>query len=53
MKTKMKNILKKGLVIMSIYLVFTFYLFLAADRIERLNKNAKLENTGYIINIFK
>ncbi len=35
---KLKNILKKGLLIFSLYLTFTLYLFIAADRIERLDK---------------
>lgn len=35
----MKNILKKGIIIVGIYLVFAAYILMASDRIERLDKN--------------
>ena len=33
----MKKLLKKGLILLAIYGIFTAYLFLASERIERLN----------------
>lgn len=35
----MKKIIKKGIIIAGIYLVFTAYIFMASDRIERLEKD--------------
>ena len=39
----MKNVLKKGLVLLVIYGVFTAYLFLASERIERLEREDDTE----------
>ena len=38
----MINIVKKGLVILSIYSIFAIYLLFACDRIERLDNNEEL-----------
>ena len=35
----MKNILRKGAIIISIYLIFTVYLLCASERFERLEEN--------------
>lgn len=35
----MKKIIKKGIIIVGIYTIFTMYLFMASNRIERLDKN--------------
>ena len=35
----MKKIIKKGIIIVGIYMVFAAYLFMVSDRIERLDKN--------------
>lgn len=35
----MKKIIKKGIIIIGIYAIFTAYLLMASDRIERLEKN--------------
>lgn len=35
----MKNIFKKGLIILGVYAIFTAYLLFACDRIERLDEN--------------
>ncbi len=35
----MKNIIKKGIIVLGIYFVFTAYLFMASDRIERLEQD--------------
>ena len=42
----MKNVLKKGLVILGIYAIFTAYLLFACDRIERLDKNDNTEKVN-------
>ena len=42
----MKSILKKGLIIVGIYAIFTAYLFMASDRIERLDKNDSTEKVN-------
>lgn len=34
----MKKIIEKGMAILTIYLIFTAYLFFACDRIERLEE---------------
>jgi hypothetical protein len=47
----MKNILKKGLIILTVYLIFTLYLFAVSARIERLNNNESNEKVGVSINI--
>ena len=40
----MKNVLKKGFVLLGIYLAFTAYLFLASERMENLENNEQIEN---------
>ncbi len=47
----MKNIIKKGLIVLGVYIIFTFYLFVASERIERLEQNNGIEKTGVMINI--
>ena len=42
----MMNVLKKGLVILGIYSIFTVYLLFACDRIERLDNNDDLEKVN-------
>ena len=42
----MMNVLKKGLVILGIYSIFTAYLLFASDRIERLDENDELEKVN-------
>lgn len=39
----MKKIIKKGIIIIGIYLIFAMYLFMASNRIERLDKNDSTE----------
>ena len=45
----MKKILKKGLIIVGIYAIFTAYLFMASDRIERLEENDSNEKVNVSI----
>lgn len=42
----MKKIIKKGIVIAGIYLVFTAYILMASNRIERLDKNDSTEKVN-------
>ena len=42
----MKKIIKKGIIIVGIYLVFAAYILMASDRIERLDKNSSTENVN-------
>ena len=35
---KLKKSIKRGFIVVSIYMVVTFCLFMAADRVERLEK---------------
>ncbi len=42
------NYLKKGLVIIMIYLLFALFIVLASNRIERLDHNGNLEEGGSI-----
>ena len=42
----MKNIIKKGIIIVGIYAIFAAYLLMASDRIERLDKNDDLEKVN-------
>lgn len=49
----MEKILKKGLIIGSIYLIFILYLFMACNRIERLDSNNNTENVGVSLNLSK
>jgi len=43
----MKKMIKKGLILLLIYGVFTAYLFLASERIERLDQ----EDDSEIVNV--
>ena len=45
----MKNVLKKGLIIVGIYAIFSAYLFLASNRIERLDNNDDTEKVNVTI----
>lgn len=47
----MKNLFKKGIIILGVYVIFTLYLFAVSERIERLDNGNKIENTGVAINI--
>jgi len=42
----MKKIIKKGIIIIGIYAIFTAYLLMASDRIERLDKNDNTETVN-------
>ena len=46
----MKEICKKGFIIMVIYLLFAAYLLLVSNRIERLEKQDELESVNVSIN---
>ncbi len=48
----MKNVLKKGIIILGVYIIFTLYLFVASERIERLDENNGTEKE-VAINIFE
>lgn len=39
----MRNIIKKGIIIIGIYLVFAAYILMASNRIERLDKDDSTE----------
>ena len=45
----MKKVLEKGLFLLSIYMVFTAYLFLASDRIENLENSDDIEYVNVAI----
>ena len=45
----MKRLLKKGFVLLVIYGVFTAYLFLASERIERLDREDESEKVNVSI----
>lgn len=47
----MKKIFKNGIIILGAYVIFMIYLFAASERIERLDNNNNLENTGVAIKI--
>ena len=49
----MKNVLKKGIIILGVYIIFTLYLFVASERIERLENNSKIGNEEVTLNISK
>ena len=42
----MKKIIKKGIIIIGIYAIFTAYLLMASNRIERLDKDENLEKVN-------
>lgn len=42
----MKKIIKKGIIIVGIYLLFAAYILMASDRIERLDKNDNTEKVN-------
>ena len=42
----MKKIIKKGIIIVGIYAIFTAYLLMASTRIERLDKDENLEKVN-------
>ena len=45
----MKEFLKKGLILLAVYGVFTAYLFLASERIERLDREDDSEKVNVSI----
>lgn len=47
----MKKLFKKGIIILGVYIIFMIYLFAVSERIERLDSDNNLENTGVAINI--
>ena len=47
----MTNILKKGIIILGIYLIFVLYLFYASKRIEILDKTQKENTIPVAVNI--
>lgn len=48
-EVKMKKIIRKGIVILTIYFIFTVYLFCASERIERLEENESTEKVNVTI----
>ena len=42
----MKKIIKKGIIVVGIYLIFATYILMASDRIERLDKNDGTEKVN-------
>ncbi len=42
----MKKIIKKGIIIVGIYLLFAAYILMASNRIERLDKDENLEKVN-------
>lgn len=49
----MKEFIKEGLIILGIYFILIVYLLLASERIERLEKEEKLELVNVRINYNK
>lgn len=49
----MKKIIRKGIIILGVYVLFMTYLLVASERIERLENNNKTEKTSVAINIFE
>ena len=48
------NFFKKGMIILSIYVIFALYLFVAAERIERLDESGVIdEKCGFSVKISK
>lgn len=47
----MENVLKKGIIIVGVYIIFTFYLLAVSERIERLEENGGTEKTSISLNI--
>jgi hypothetical protein len=48
----MKNFVKKGLIFIMVYLVVTLYLFVASERIERLDNDGCIEKVGVEIKLY-
>ena len=42
----MKKIIKKGIIIVGIYLVFAAYILMVSNRIERLDKSDNIEKVN-------
>ena len=54
MNMNLVNYFKKGMIILSIYIIFVLYLFLAAERIERLEEGCVItEKSGISVKIGK
>ena len=49
----MKEIVKKSAIIIGVYIIFTLYLFIASERIERLDNNSKIGNEEVTLIISK
>ena len=47
----MKKIIKKGIIIVGIYLLFAAYILMASNRIERLDKDENLEKVNAVKNL--
>ena len=52
MNMKMKKMVKQGLWIFLLYSFITLCLFLATDRIERLDQNENFRNTNQSVSVF-
>ena len=52
MNMKMKKMVKEGLWIFLLYSFITLCLFLATDRIERLDQNENFRNTNQSVSVF-
>ena len=48
MNMSLVNYFKKGMIILSIYVIFVLYLFVAAERIDRLEDNGFIEEKSGI-----
>jgi len=54
MNMNLVNYFKKGMIILSIYIIFVLYLFLAAERIDRLEESSvNVEKSGFSVKIGK
>ena len=54
MNMNLVNYFKKGMIILSIYIIFVLYLFLAAERMDRLDESSyAIEKSGFSVKIGK
>ena len=54
MNKSLVNFFKKGMIILSVYTIFTLYLFMAAERMQRLDENGGLDDKcGFSVKIGK
>lgn len=49
----MKDVVKKGLIIVGIYLLFIAYILFACDRIEKLDDQSDTKNVAVSLNFSK